>query len=146
MSVMIEQIKEALTKARKTKNKDVAFLATLHAEIINVGKNNGNRSTTNEEALKVIKKMYDTAQEVKKLAKNRPEAVAKADHEIAILQQFLPKQLSEQELKTIIQQIINEKHIDGKKAMGAVMKILKDQYNGQYDGKLASQIVKQCVG
>lgn len=64
------------------------------------------------------------------------------EYEIIEIDKYLPSKLSEDELKTTIQNIISEKGFEGMKDMGKVMGILKNDYTGLYDGGIASQIVK----
>lgn len=73
----------------------------------------------------------------------RAEAKAKLVAEIAILEGFLPKQLSSEDLEAII---VKLKEATPGLALNVVMKHLKDSYAGQYDGKSASEIAKRVVG
>jgi uncharacterized protein len=73
----------------------------------------------------------------------RPELKDKFLAEIKILEEFLPKQLSAPELETIITGLkTNTPGLN----VGAAMKLLKETYAGQYDGKLASEVVKRVLG
>ena len=74
---------------------------------------------------------------------NRPEAKAKLQSEIAIIEEFLPKQLSPEALETIL---VEYKTSTAGAAMSTAMKFLKDRYPGQYDGKSASDIAKRVFG
>jgi uncharacterized protein YqeY len=60
--------------------------------------------------------------------------------EIAVIERYLPKQLSEQEAREAIGTIIEELGVSGKKELGRVMKEIKARYPGQIDGKIASSI------
>ena len=66
----------------------------------------------------------------------------KSTKELEILNGYLPKQLLEEELNKKIQEIIDASSI---KTMGNIMKELKTQYDGSYDGKMASAIVKKLL-
>lgn len=74
---------------------------------------------------------------------NRPEAKAKLLSEIAIIEEFLPKQLSSDALEKILMEY---KASTTSAAMSSAMKFLKEQYPGQYDGKSASEIAKRVFG
>ena len=74
---------------------------------------------------------------------NRPEAKAKLQSEIAIIEEFLPKQLSADALEKIL---VEYKATTAGAAMSTAMKYLKEQYPGQYDGKSASEIAKRVFG
>jgi uncharacterized protein YqeY len=74
---------------------------------------------------------------------NRPEAKAKLQSEIAIIEEFLPKQLSPEALEKIL---VEYKASTADAAMSTAMKFLKEHYPGQYDGKSASEIAKRVFG
>ena len=74
---------------------------------------------------------------------NRQEAKAKLVSEIAIIEEFLPKQLSADALEKILS---DYKTSTPGAVMGTAMKFLKEKYAGQYDGKSASEIVKRVLG
>ena len=72
----------------------------------------------------------------------RPELAAKEEQELAILQEFLPAQMSEAELKSIIEAAVLEAGASGPRDMGAVMKLVTPQTTGRADGRLVSELVK----
>ena len=74
---------------------------------------------------------------------NRQDAKAKLQAEIAIIEEFLPKQLSSSELEKVLS---DYKTSTPGAVMGTAMKFLKDNYAGQYDGKSASEIAKRVFG
>jgi len=73
----------------------------------------------------------------------RPEMVANLNAEIAAVEAFLPKQLSADELSKIVSDL---RAADAGLNMGGVMKLLKERYAGQYDGRTASDLVKKAFG
>jgi uncharacterized protein YqeY len=75
----------------------------------------------------------------------RPELAAKEEQELAILQEFLPAQLDEAELKAIIVAAISASGATGPRDMGAVMKLVTPQTTGRADGRLVSELVKACL-
>jgi uncharacterized protein YqeY len=74
---------------------------------------------------------------------NRPEAKAKLQSEIAIIEEYLPKQLSAEALENVL---VEYKNANPGAVMGLAMKFLKERYAGQYDGKSASEIAKKVFG
>ena len=141
--MLVNEIKNMLDKARKEKNKEASFLSMLYSEVAMVGKNNGNRETTNDEALKILQKTKHTTQEVIQTAikTGRTDVVNKSEHELKIIESFLPVEKTREELDSIIESFLQETD-RSKKAMGIVMKKLKENFAGQYDGKVASEILK----
>lgn len=72
----------------------------------------------------------------------RPELAAKEEQELAILQEFLPAQMGEAELKAIIEAAVIAAGAAGPRDMGAVMKLVTQQTTGRADGRLVSELVK----
>ena len=72
----------------------------------------------------------------------RPELAAKEEQELVILQEFLPSQMSEAELKAIIEAAVAEAGATGPRDMGAVMKLVTPKTTGRADGRLVSELVK----
>lgn len=149
MSIM-NAIKSAQIEARKAKDESKASaLTTLIGEANMIGKNAGNRETTDAEVLSVIKKFIKNIDETveilsKDLAPNSVKIQA-LQAEKVLLSNFLPKQMSESEVKVAIEQIIAKMNLSGPKAMGAIMKEMKSQYDGSYDGSMVSRISKELL-
>jgi hypothetical protein len=72
----------------------------------------------------------------------RPELAAKEEQELAILQEFLPAQLDEAELKAIIEAAVIAAGASGPRDMGTVMKLVTPQTTGRADGRQVSELVK----
>jgi uncharacterized protein YqeY len=77
---------------------------------------------------------------------NRPELAEKERGEIAIIERFLPKALSEAEAEGAIKGVIAATGATSVKDMGKVMAALKEKYAGQLDPSKSSQIVKRLLG
>ena len=74
---------------------------------------------------------------------NRPDLVEKEESELAIMLEFLPTQLSTEEISALIDRIIAETGAQGAKDMGRVMKMITPLTAGKADGKIVSDAVKQ---
>ena len=74
---------------------------------------------------------------------NRQDLVEKEEAELAILLGFLPAQLSNDEIATLVIRVIGETGASGIKDMGRVMKALTPLTAGRADGKLVSDVVKK---
>lgn len=72
----------------------------------------------------------------------RPELAAKEEAEMAVLQQYLPAQLGEDELKAIVSEVIAEVGATSMKDMGKVMPKVMAKTKGAADGKVVNQIVR----
>lgn len=145
MTLLVE-LKTQQLNARKAKNKlEATLLTTLLGEVVNVAKRNN--SLISEELIqKTCVKFIKGAEIVIESSKPDSEARADAQAEISILENFLPKQLTDEELEVIIKNIITEFSSSGANySMGQVMGTLKNRVGGQYDGKKASQLVKANI-
>lgn len=140
---VLNKIREDLLAARKSRETVTAnALSALVGEAVMVGKNNGNRESTDDEVLATVRKFIKNLEETKRnlVAHNKDTVVC--EEEIKILSQYLPKQMNEDELRAAINSIVSENTTAG---MGLIMKLLKEKYNGLYDGKLASELTKQLL-
>ena len=73
----------------------------------------------------------------------RQDLVEKEEKELAVLLEFLPQQLSREEVAELVEKIVAESGAQGAKDMGKVMKALLPSVSGRADGKLVSEIVKE---
>jgi hypothetical protein len=77
---------------------------------------------------------------------NRPELAQQEEEEIAVIESFLPKQLSEEEIAAAAKAAIAEAGAAGVKDMGKVMALLRERHAGLMDMARAGAIVKQLLG
>lgn len=137
-----DQLKEAL-KARAKERLDVVrgLLSAFQYEAMEKKVEN----LTDEQGFAIIQREIKKRREEIEFAEkaNRADLKAQPTLEISLLESFLPSQLSKEEISTIL---------TGLKAstpglnMGAAMKLLKEKYAGQYDGKAASEVAKGIFG
>jgi len=145
---LIQTIKAAQLAARKSKDAAKAsVLTTLIGEAEMIGKNDGNRESTDAEVIAVVKKFVKNLDETIRVASDYRDADAseKAWAEKLVLEEFLPKQFSEDELRAIMQELVAQNGLAGPKAMGVLMKELKAGYEGLYDGAVASKLAKELL-
>lgn len=146
--MLLENIKNEITKARKASDSvRLSILTALYAESAIVGKNDGNRASTDQEVMAVAKKFIKNNVETIDTLTKKGIDVAYLEAENNVYSEFLPKQLSEAELRLIVNQIIldNGLTVVDNKLVGTVMKELKIKYEGAYDAKLAKQIIDSTV-
>lgn len=91
---------------------------------------------------KEVKKRRDLISELKD---SRPEAVEQAEVEIAILEEYLPEQLSEEEVRNVVSEVIANLNASSMKDMGSVIKETLSRIKGQADGATVSSIVKELL-
>lgn len=102
---------------------------------------------TEDEEIKLLQKMVKQRKDSLEiyLQQNRPELAAKEKEEIEVIEKFLPAQLSGDELKKIVQEIINETGASSPADMGKVMGAATKKLAGKADGKTISAMVKQLL-
>ncbi|MFA6199156.1 MAG: GatB/YqeY domain-containing protein [Bacteroidales bacterium] len=146
--MLLQQIKEDSIAARKERNPFAPFLVTLYSECANVGKTKANRESTDEEALSIVKKFKAGIVEIISIYQNTTatEELYKALKELELVEKYIPQQLSEVELKTIILSIRDNIILGGGKPnIGLYMKELKANHNGLFDGAQAQTIIKELL-
>lgn len=90
-----------------------------------------------------IKKRKDALADFEK--GHRPDLIDAANAEIAVLQGYLPAQLSEEELTALVRETIQEVSAVSMKDMGKVMGAITSKVKGKADNSKVSSIVKQCL-
>lgn len=142
---ILTQIKAAQLQARKERaTLTVNVLTTLIGEAEAIGKNDGNRETTDSEVVAIAKKFIKNINETISLVKN-PTAQGDLVLERMIIEQFLPKQLTSEDLRFVLVGLTNELNAHTLREMGKIMKVLKERFDGQYDGATASALMKEIL-
>lgn len=102
------------------------------------------RELTDNDIVKLIQKLVKQRQESMEIYEQagRHELADKEQKEMFVLSNYLPKMLSEDELKEIIDGLFTELDVQSMKDMGKVMKALGERYPNLYDGKVASTYIK----
>jgi len=142
--MLIEEIKAKQVSARKCRDSfRIGILTTLLGEAEKIGKDAGNRKTTNDECIRIIKKFVKNINETLKLTDKNSEVLKK---ELKVLSEFLPDEMSENDIAAAIAQIIVEMNNDDsnpKIVIGTVMRVFKAQYpDANYNGKTVSDIIR----
>ncbi|MCX5730327.1 MAG: GatB/YqeY domain-containing protein [Deltaproteobacteria bacterium] len=88
-----------------------------------------------------IKRRRDSVEQYR--AGNRADLADKEEAEIKILQEFLPQQLTQEEVEAKVAEVVVRVGAQGPKDMGAVMKALLPEVQGRADGKVVSELVKR---
>lgn len=145
---LIEQIKKDQVQARIARDAEKAsLLTTLIGEAEMIGKNAGNRQSTDAEVITVVKKFINNMRETLSYAvKIDVETGNRIVREIAVLDQYLPTQMTEDQIKAILESMVATLPDRSPRQMGVLMKQLKEHHEGLYDGALASKIAKTLLG
>jgi uncharacterized protein YqeY len=147
------EINDALKQAMKSGDKlKVSALRLMNAAIKERDIQNRtagpDQGVSDQQILEVFAKMVKQRQESLATYEQagREDLAAQERGEIEIIQSFMPKQLSEDEMKAEIGKAINETGAQGMKDMGKVMAALKQRYAGRMDFAKAGGIVKSLLG
>jgi len=140
-------IKEASIRSLKEGNKEITMvLRLILAEFQKEEISQGSDLNNNDELSllqKMIKQRNDSIKQYSDAGRN--ELAEKEQKEIAIIQEFLPEQINEEELLKLAKETINDLSADSMKDMGSVMKVLNDKTSGQADPAAISKIVKALL-
>ena len=147
MDQIIDLIKDDLKKAIKSQDnikKSVYrfILSAIHNEEIKLGKELDNDM--------VMKQMIKQAQQRKESIEafklgSREDLISKETQELKIIEQFLPEQIEESEIKNLAQQTINKVGAESVKDLGKVMPILMKKLAGKAEGKIVNKIVTELL-
>jgi len=141
-----DQVMSAMKEAMKEKNQEaLAALRAIKSEILLAQTETGSKEDlTSDQEIKILSKLVkqrkDSAaifQQQNRTDLSEPELV-----QAEIISQFLPAQLSDEEIGKIVEQVISQTGAEGIKDMGKVMGIVNKLLAGQADGKTISTIVK----
>ncbi len=144
-------MKERLLEDLKTamRDKDVLrkdLLQIVRAGVLQVEKDT--RETVDDAGVSEIlakeyKKRAETIQEL--VGSDRTDIIEKNRAEMAIIEKYLPQQLSEAEIEALVRQAISQSGAKSARDMGQVMKVLMPEVKGRADGKLVNQVVKRLL-
>lgn len=107
----------------------------------------GNGEVSEEEEIKLLQKMVKQRKDSLEIfqQQNRPELAKKEEEEIAVIEKFLPKQMSPEEIKAALMNIITTVGASSPADMGKVMGAATKQLAGKADGKTISALVKELL-
>lgn len=131
--------------------KDEAGLRSLRAikaAIINAKTAEGAKGEISEdEETKLLQKLVKSRKDSLEIfqQQNRPELAKKEEEEIAIIEKFLPKQMSAEEIKAELSKIIKTVGAASPADMGKVMGVATKELAGKADGKTISSLVKELL-
>ncbi|MGB1444594.1 MAG: GatB/YqeY domain-containing protein [Flavobacteriaceae bacterium] len=140
---LTDEIKTAMRA--KDSLKLEALRAIKSAVILEQTAAGGSDTLSDEQEIKLVQKLVkqrkDSAQIFRE--QNRPDLAEPEEAQAQVIAQFLPEQLSEEEITAIIQSIIEKTGASGMKDMGKVMGMASKEMAGKADGKTISTVVKE---
>ncbi|GGE96655.1 MULTISPECIES: GatB/YqeY domain-containing protein [Flavobacterium] len=142
---IMDEIKTAM------KAKDTVALEALRAvksELLLASTSSGSKEElTEDEEIKLLQRLVKTRKESARIftEQNRPDLAEPELAQVAVIEKFLPAQLSEEEVEAVIAKIIAETGASGIASMGKVMGLASAQLGGTAEGKTISTIVKKLL-
>ncbi|MCF6149057.1 MAG: GatB/YqeY domain-containing protein [Candidatus Kuenenia sp.] len=141
-----EKIKEDLKSSMKAQDKTRTSVLRMILADIKIAETSG-KPRDQIDYVAVVhgyqKKLKKTREEYERLSLS--EKVREIDNEIAIVEEYLPKQLSDEDIKKIINEVVEENKFTAKE-FGAAMKLIMTKCGGIADGKKVQTFLKQKLG
>ena len=144
--IINSELKNSMLSSTKEKTSTLRLMlaAIKDREIIaRENKENINDTIVMDVLSKMVKQRLESAEIYKK--NDRLELANKEEYEIEVIREFLPKQLTEQEIRDIIVNIVQETGSTSIRDMGRIMGELKSEYAGQLDFALAGKLLKELL-
>ena len=141
---LMEDLKEAMRSKNEIKKNTVQM---VRAAILQIEKDKGIQVEDDrilEIIAKEVKSKKDALKDFEKA--ERQDLIDQTNQEIAVLQEYLPKQLSREEIKVELEKIIAEVGATSMKDMGAIMKEAKAKMGASADGKTINEVAKEIMG
>ena len=148
MSIAV-QISDQIKQAMLAKEKDrLAALRDIKSKLLLEATSGGGSEVSDEVAIKICMKLYKQRMETYDLyiTQGRQDLADEELVQAKVIEEFLPKQLSEAEIQAEIQQAITQLGVEGPKDMGKLMGHLSAKLAGKADGKVIAALVKSALG
>lgn len=144
-----QKIMAELKKAMLAKDEPgLRSLRAIKAAILLVKTSEGSGGVLKEEEeIKLLQKLVKQRKDSLEIfqQQNRKDLAQKEEEEIAVIEKFLPRQLSEEELKEGLAKIIADAGANSPAHLGIIMGIATKQFAGKADGKTISSLVKELL-
>ncbi|WP_054310697.1 GatB/YqeY domain-containing protein [Mesorhizobium sp. 1M-11] len=143
-----EEVKAAMKAGDKPRLTTLRLIQSAIKDRDIANRGNAKDAASDDEILQILAKMVKQREESAKAFEDgdRPELAANERAEIAIIRDFLPRQMDAAETETAIRAVIAEMGAAGVKDMGKVMAALREKFAGQMDFGKASGVVKGLLG
>ncbi|MEW6724525.1 MAG: GatB/YqeY domain-containing protein [Bacillota bacterium] len=142
---LLEDMKEAM-KAREAGKQRVSVIRLARAAIQNAEIAKGGPLSDDDVAAVLAREIKERREAIIEFEKlDRSDQIERLNEEIAILAEYLPKQLTEEEIRQLVQETIQQVGAAGAADMGKVMGPLMGKVRGRADGRLVNQIVREML-
>ena len=134
-----------MVSAMKNRDKETLnVVRMLKAAVQNEQIELGHDLSANEEIAVMAREYKQRKESLEEFEKaGREDLINQAKNELAIVEKYMPKQLSKDEVTKIVKEVIDELNASSMKNFGQVMGAVMPKVQGQADGKLVNQVVKE---
>ena len=147
--MLFDQISNDIKEAMKARDKvRLEALRNIKKVFIEAKTAPGANDTLEDaQALKILQKLANQGHDSADLytSQNRPDLAEEEMSQVNVIESYLPKQMSEEEIEAVVKEIIAQTGAQSMKEMGKVMGIASKQLAGKADGKKISEIVKKLL-
>lgn len=147
--MLFDQISNDIKEAMKARDKvRLEALRNIKKVFIEAKTAPGANDTLEDaQALKILQKLAKQGHDSADLytSQNRPDLAEEEMAQVNVIESYLPKQMSEEEIEAVVKEIIAQTGAQSMKEMGKVMGIASNQLAGKADGKKISEIVKKLL-
>ena len=140
----IDEVRSAMVAAMKAGDKErKATLSALLTALKNKAIDKRADLTEEEEVQVILKEIKQTKETIDTTPADRTDIIEECEKRLAVLEEYAPKMMGEEEIKATIQGVLNDLGIDAPtaKEKGKIMKELMPKVKGKADGKLVSELV-----
>jgi uncharacterized protein len=148
MSLSVRIMDDIKTAMRAKDTVALEALRAIKSELLLAQTASGSKEEiSKEEEIKLLQRLVKTRKESARIftEQNRPDLVEPELAQVAVIEKFLPAQLSEEEIEAVIAKIIAETGASGIASMGKVMGLASAQLGGTAEGKTVSTLVKKLL-
>ena len=144
--LLLQLRKENMQAMKEQDTVKKGVLSLVISAIALAEKEKGETLSEADELVYVQKELKQTKDALASTPASREDLIDECNRKIAILESYLPKQLSADEIKDAIELIFSEKGLErSKKSQGVIMKEMMAKFKGQVDGKLVSKVLGEIL-
>ena len=148
MSSLAEQISTGIKEAMRAKDSGrLAALRDIKSKLMLEATKDGGGEVDDATTIRILSKLLKQRKETAKLYReqNRPDLAVEEESQAEVIEAYLPQQLSEEEIRTNVESIIQQTGASSMADMGKVMGMASQQLAGVADGKVISSIVRSIL-
>ncbi len=142
------EIQSEMIKALKSKDTDrKEVLSVVLSALKGKAKDKKSELTLDEENAIIKKEIKQTYETLNSAPKEREDIIKESEYKISVLKEFAPVEMSEDEIRNIVKDVLNELGLDepSPKDKGVLMKNLMPKVKGKADGQLVNKIVQEIL-